>query len=417
MPTWRKRLLENVLGEDGWDDPESIDLDGDAGHVDTFVAAAYALRSELKSGSVEIASASSVVALANLKDKPWLRYLDPSLSTTPQRGPNRLVLWRDPEHAIELSGRGTEWNISSGAIESLLLERDGLPDSRYEEQFEMDVGDAEESVDRRIAELREALKATQVERNNAVKTVAVRDREIDSLEKELNRAAGRADKESAKRLDIAERSKTLSERSAKLKEDLARARTELTDARTAAKTRQRELASVTSRLGTSEVQIEKANAKAYRDKQAVALLERRRDEAKQRIDALTVELESAERERVARSDERDEFAVTVSNLVEESERVQADLSAQLDRVHVLEEQVEALNQIVAERDQGLERSNVVMQERQRALDELTQHHRAATDESTIRQRELMALHTELGLVLPRRYLKRLGLFRRDSAAD
>ena len=148
-PEWPSQLVKNVLGDDGWDDPDTIALHDEVVPDDTFVSAAHQMLAQLRSGSVKISSKSSLMALTHMK-QPWARDIDVEMSTISKDGVITLLLWRHPTFVIELVGRGRRLAISSGPVESLLIEREQPPEV-YEEQFDAEVGTSEEAVELRFA--------------------------------------------------------------------------------------------------------------------------------------------------------------------------------------------------------------------------------------------------------------------------
>lgn len=173
----------------------------------------------------------------------------------------------------------------------------------------------------------------------------------------LDRAVRRADRERAKRRATVERERA--------KRAAITERAEKTASR---------LADVKADLRKSSKAIEKSATKLRREHDARERAEHDRAEWKHRAKALADELATE----------------TARNLG-------------------LHEDLQVMRDTLAEEQALLESATIEVGELRAALEQSLHDSRAAADEATRLREQLLRLHTELGRVLPARYLRRLGL--------
>ncbi len=181
--------------------------------------------------------------------------------------------------------------------------------------------------------------------------------EVAALEDALARAVRRAERERAKRRSTVEREQ------AKRADITARAE------KAAGR-----LGDVKAELRKSRKTVEKSTAKVQREHDARERAEHERAEWKQRARAITDELAT---ETALNGDLHDELQELRNTLAAEATR--------------------------------LETATIEVGELRAELVQAGHDHRAAADEAARLREQLLRLHTELGRVLPARYLRRLGL--------
>ncbi len=124
----RRRIMENALGQYGWDpvkgarnDIGTFDCDLD---IRAFYAAAEELKDDLESGRYLADTEADIVALTTVFESHWWRFVDPRLSQARISPVSRsvVVLWECGVHMVALSDRGNgTWLARSGVANVLDL--------------------------------------------------------------------------------------------------------------------------------------------------------------------------------------------------------------------------------------------------------------------------------------------------------
>lgn len=115
--TSSRRFIQNVLGDSGWDRPESHGSSLCSG-VASLRHAAQFLLSRLNSGEYQIHTDEDILALARQSHKTWSEYVDPALSRGLRSGAGKplVVLYECGTHICTLvrPGPRDEWEMYWG---------------------------------------------------------------------------------------------------------------------------------------------------------------------------------------------------------------------------------------------------------------------------------------------------------------
>jgi len=119
--TERRRLMESVLGEYGWDSLRAWRNDHGAFDCDVdpraFYVAAEQLKADLEAGRCFADTDADIIALTKALRSPWWRFVDPRLSRARTSPTSRsvVVLWECGYHMIALKDKGDgTWLDRSG---------------------------------------------------------------------------------------------------------------------------------------------------------------------------------------------------------------------------------------------------------------------------------------------------------------
>lgn len=152
----RRRFVENLLGEFGWDsvraprnDHGTFDCDLD---TESFYAVAVQLKADLEAGRHFADTDQDIVALTKVIKSPWWRFVDPRLSRARTSPTSRsvVVLWECGVHMVALSDKGDgTWQARSGIKDVVDL----LDQMRHDASLESEMYEPELVDDLKIGEL------------------------------------------------------------------------------------------------------------------------------------------------------------------------------------------------------------------------------------------------------------------------